>query len=319
MSAAARAEARRKAILSRGTDRLAKLTTSARGEDAPAYLNDDPPLPSLRAFVGEETRANMPTPRSVSGSSSASRTPSPLPEFNAGPPTGPSPWSEEQQQQFLAALMSGNGPLPPLPGQRQPQSQLLPPKININGEPISPADDPLAALMSSFSNFGEPGASAPGKVDVAPPTRLQKLMPFVHLVAMWSLLAYFVFWKEPAAFDEATRGAVGGVVSGRWRRWADLAWKNTNEGGWGVQLVPFFWAFTTLQIALHSVRIFSGFDAIQPPMLLALALPHLPSPFPSIITNGLKYLQMGGLFLDDLAGLIVGVGFLILLAGWFSG
>lgn len=54
-------------------------------------------------------------------------------------------------------------------------------------------------------------------------------------------------------------------------------------------------------------------------MLLALALPHLPPPFPSIITNGLKYLQMGGLFLDDLAGLIVGLGFLVLLAGWLSG
>lgn len=40
MSAAARAEARRKAILSRGSDRLAKLTTSARGEDAPAYMHD---------------------------------------------------------------------------------------------------------------------------------------------------------------------------------------------------------------------------------------------------------------------------------------
>jgi hypothetical protein len=39
MSATARAEARRKAILSRGTDRLSKLTTTARGEDAPAYLN----------------------------------------------------------------------------------------------------------------------------------------------------------------------------------------------------------------------------------------------------------------------------------------
>lgn len=40
MSAAARAEARRKAILSRGSDRLAKLTTSARGENAPAYMHD---------------------------------------------------------------------------------------------------------------------------------------------------------------------------------------------------------------------------------------------------------------------------------------
>jgi len=40
MSAAERAEARRKAILNRGTDRLAKLTTSGRGADAPAYMHD---------------------------------------------------------------------------------------------------------------------------------------------------------------------------------------------------------------------------------------------------------------------------------------
>lgn len=39
-SAAARAEARRKAILARGGDRLAKLTSSARGEDASTYLHD---------------------------------------------------------------------------------------------------------------------------------------------------------------------------------------------------------------------------------------------------------------------------------------
>ena len=38
--AAARAEARRKAILARGTDRLAKLTTSARGEEGGGHLHD---------------------------------------------------------------------------------------------------------------------------------------------------------------------------------------------------------------------------------------------------------------------------------------
>jgi hypothetical protein len=38
-SPAARAEARRKAILSRGTDRLAKLATSARGPEASAYVD----------------------------------------------------------------------------------------------------------------------------------------------------------------------------------------------------------------------------------------------------------------------------------------
>jgi hypothetical protein len=37
MAAAARAEARKKAILARGTDRLAKLTTSARGDDGTVF------------------------------------------------------------------------------------------------------------------------------------------------------------------------------------------------------------------------------------------------------------------------------------------
>jgi hypothetical protein len=53
-------------------------------------------------------------------------------------------------------------------------------------------------------------------------------------------------------------------------------------------------------------------------MLLALALPHLPPPFPSIIVNGLKYFQMGSIFLDDLASLVVGIGFIVLFASWFT-
>lgn len=40
MAAAARSEARRRAILARGNDRLAKLTASARGEDATTYVHD---------------------------------------------------------------------------------------------------------------------------------------------------------------------------------------------------------------------------------------------------------------------------------------
>ncbi len=43
MSAAAKAEARRKAILSRGSDRLSKLTTSARGDDAPQFVHAGKP------------------------------------------------------------------------------------------------------------------------------------------------------------------------------------------------------------------------------------------------------------------------------------
>ena len=59
-------------------------------------------------------------------------------------------------------------------------------------------------------------------------------------------------------------------------------------------------------------------DAVQPPALLALALPHLPPPIPSVIMNVMKYMQMGSVFLDDLAGLVVGIGFIIYFAGLFA-
>lgn len=182
----------------------------------------------------------MPTPRPLSQSSNTSPSPSPRKEPHRAPPQS-SPWTEEQQKQFMAALLNGNGPLPPLPG--QPLAQLLPPAINLNGQPIpTPAgnDDPLAALMASFSQFDKSGAP-PGAQEksaaAAPRTWLQKLMPFVHLLTVWSLLGYFVFWKEPAAFEQATGGALEAGGGGKWSRWAELAWSATKPGRLGVQLV----------------------------------------------------------------------------------
>ncbi|RDB24603.1 hypothetical protein Hypma_008217 [Hypsizygus marmoreus] len=334
MSAAARAEARRKAILSRGSDRLAKLTTSARGEDAPAYMHEDPPLPnlstSLSSFIGEEspmptppTRLSpSPSPRAHRASSTAEpRNPFAGMGFEPGTTPDPSVWSEQQQQQFLQALMAAS------PMSRSPES--LPGLTPTDVDPtLPPMDNPFAAMLFPQGAGGggfPPGFGAAGKMPAGPdatvekpPTRLQKLMPFVHLITVWCLLAYFVLWKEPQIYGEVGGNVVG---AGLWRRWAELG-RSTPLGDVAqilkVQVVPFFWAFTTLQIVLHSVRIFSGFDAVQPPTLLAIALPHLPPPLPSVIVNALKYLQMGSLFLDDLSGLIVGLGFIVMFSGWLA-
>jgi hypothetical protein len=96
------------------------------------------------------------------------------------------------------------------------------------------------------------------------------------------------------------------------------------------------WAFMTVQVMLHSIRIYTGNvsfsrlrmdvmpiilaqNQVQPPVLLALAMPHLPPPFPSIITNGLRYVRMGGAILDDLSAVVFGLGMVVLIAGWFAG
>ncbi|KAK1222443.1 hypothetical protein PQX77_014712 [Marasmius sp. AFHP31] len=357
MSAAEKAAARRKAILSRGNDRLAKLTTSARGEDAPAYRRDEsPPVAShssnVRNFVGEESM--MPTPPARVSPSPA---PSPLSQSqNHSSPSSsftapdPSVWSEEQQQQLLQALMGGfgggmgmGGPNSSSPGQpaigEVPGAPQIPPSL---------ADNPLAAMLFGAAGgqgatggmppFPPPGmgmglgkgASSSGgagtQVQTKKRSKLQKLMPLVHMVAIWALLAYFVVVREPEA-HASVRGeaaSLGGRIdwTGMWRRWADLAHKSPQATiqtqGWTIAVLPFFWAFMTLQIALHSTRIFYGFDTAQPPALLAMVLPQLPPPFPALIVNAFKYIQMGSILLDDIAILAVGTGFVIWIAGLFS-
>lgn len=52
-------------------------------------------------------------------------------------------------------------------------------------------------------------------------------------------------------------------------------------------------------------------DSVQPPLLLSLALPHLPKPLPSIIMHGFGYMQLAGAILDDLAAAVVAFGLFI--------
>jgi GET complex subunit GET2 len=124
-----------------------------------------------------------------------------------------------------------------------------------------------------------------------PPTLMKKLMPLLHLLSVWALLAYFVVWKEPQIFGGNAAGEEGWSWS--WsasRRWAQLG-RGVGRAGWGVEAVvcatllflteiltnlrqPFFYAFLTLQILLHSLRIFSG---IVCPTFSFLSLPTKPS------------------------------------------
>lgn len=219
----------------------------------------------------------LPTPPEMSRRASDSQSPFSATGLGAGRPD-PSIWSEEQQQQLLSALMGGaNGPRS-FPGQ-QP--------IASSEDTALPEDNPLAALMSMMGPLpgGKDGAGMPpGMIPpnlFGPPqppagpaqkTLLQRIMPIIHFAAGWLLLAYFVLWKEPAAY--VAQPHTSGTLDSGWRRWAELGWQRP-EGSWGVQSVvrdilacylsyshmipqPFFWAFTTLTIVLHSWRIFNG-------------------------------------------------------------
>ena len=88
---------------------------------------------------------------------------------------------------------------------------------------LPPMDNPFAAMLFSKDGGGfAPGAMGKAPADAASPsapTRLQKWMPFIHVVTTWCLLAYFVLYMEPHAQRNVGVDFEG---SGLWRRWAEL-------------------------------------------------------------------------------------------------
>ncbi|PFH48214.1 hypothetical protein AMATHDRAFT_150439 [Amanita thiersii Skay4041] len=340
---AERAEARRKAILGRKSDRLAKLTTTARGEDA-TYLTDDSQAShnaGLRNFVGEDSPAmNMPAPIGMDGirkspspappsltSSSTSRPMDPTPETSfEGIMPDPNVWSPEVQRRFMQALLAGSQPSDALPEQMHPRMRKISGNEGRQAESregsIPPFDDAMmSTLLSNSMKFD--GMRKPSGVqeESKPRTVFQKLVPVMHMLGMWALLLWFIMWRQGEYSLHSQSSSLNESANLRfWEVWANLSKRAPPqlESISERTGVNFFWAFVTLQVVLHSIRLFSGFDALQPPTLLAIALPHLPQQLSSIVVNGLRYLKMGSMLLDDIAWLVVGLGFLVYIATWFT-
>jgi len=141
----------------------------------------------------------MPTPRRPTPSAHATMS-DPL----AGGPD-PSLWSSEQQKMLMQTLMGGN------PSASTPPFQ---PEIAQPGAMPALDDNPFAALLANMPpemqgafgpSMGGNGATKgfeKSPAVAAPKTLLQKLLPLLQFVGIWTLLAYFVFWQEPKAKSE---------------------------------------------------------------------------------------------------------------------
>jgi hypothetical protein len=161
-----RSEARKKALLSRGSDRLKKLTNSARGEDAPQFLHDDPPLVApLKSFIGEST----PDPHL-----SSIRTFAPAPAPAPVPTTAQIPdWSPEELRRAMESLGA--------PGPTDPPS----------------LQDPMPILPAAW---GQASAQRTPAL-----TLRQRLSPLFSLLVPLSILFYFVVFREPGLYNSYTR------------------------------------------------------------------------------------------------------------------
>jgi len=143
-------------------------------------------------------------------------------------PLDPSAWSNEQQQQFLQTLLGG----PPL-------SEPRPFNVNTPVTNSAVPDDPLMALMSSLGvdpGIGRgAGPVSQSKAGVKQKTFIQKLLPVLHVIAVWTLVAFFIFWREPEAFRAQNSAVVS--TGDIWNRWARLASGPAEQNSWGIEMV----------------------------------------------------------------------------------
>ena len=152
-------------------------------------------------------------------------------------------WSQEEQREFLRALMAA----PELTSGEQNNNQ---PSQFSQGFTASAVDDPMAAMMSALTQLSGQKPSGLGGIELPSDmnqTMLEpqarsfsvKLLPLVHLLSTWALLAFFVVFKEPQLYSTASHvNDDDGILS----RWAELAWRDA-KGGFGVQSVVRFSLF----------------------------------------------------------------------------
>ena len=108
-----------------------------------------------------------------------------------------------------------------------------------------PSMNLLNALMAAQQQRpGSPGsttafsdASSAFPVAPKPRSKLQKLLPLIHVVSIWCLFAFFVAWREPAVHSE--KSTWQSEENSFWARWALLSSQSSRTQGktWQVQPV----------------------------------------------------------------------------------
>jgi len=156
-------------------------------------------------------------------------------------------WDPVQQEHFMRALMNSQS------REGTPQLAGLPPAFSQRGTSPFPMPDAFASVMPQVER---------------PKTLLEKLLPLLHAASTILFLLFFLSWTN--ASSTATEGMLS---TDHWRRWGDLAISKP-AFGWSsdhrvasfaslsltqslTRLQHVLWAFLSLQVALHSIRIFT--------------------------------------------------------------
>ncbi|KAN0062794.1 hypothetical protein ACQY0O_004614 [Thecaphora frezii] len=346
-------EARKARILANGSDRLARITNTGRGEGALAYLTPSTPLGPLRpssavasspatsvTACGDEhpievNVSTRPTIASDEVRRSEAAAGNPFADMGMGAganhPRGGMP---ANPMEVLVAMLQGQG------GQGGGAGAQGAP--NLKGVPLQ-----LAASLQGMPGFGgaASGSARSAGGAQAPLTALrtktwtERLFDLLQ-AALVVLAVYFartsVFTMDatllspdpiaPTASLSSTsllhRWARLGYAAPSYSDWTSPLLPCSSSGSGSVAALPLFWLFLTLQVALQALRIVlcSSKAPQQPASMLGMLASLVPIPnlhtYTSLVA---KCVELANAVVDDLAVVVFGFGLSVLWAGWKVG
>ncbi|WVF70156.1 hypothetical protein IAT40_004944 [Kwoniella sp. CBS 6097] len=157
--------------------------------------------------------------------------------------------------------------------------------------------------------------SMPGMGPAPTKSKAAKWFPLVHFISIILLSLFSVLWWEPTLRARSPLSGIDQGWSGRWAGHLGDKWVRLS----GIEAIPVFWAFTTLELILQTTR-FMIFKSPPPPhSLIQTFLPILPPKISRPLVTGSRYLNLLSQFYKDGALFVFVVGVSTVVASWLHG
>ncbi|WWC87157.1 uncharacterized protein L201_002043 [Kwoniella dendrophila CBS 6074] len=150
-------------------------------------------------------------------------------------------------------------------------------------------------------------------------SKSEKYFPLVHFVSIILLSLFTIIYWEPKLYSTTTSlSGLSNINSNNLiKRWSSQS-KSIGKFG-GVEIVPVFWAWTTLELILQTSRFMIFKSPPKPPSLIANFLPLLPPKISTPIITISRYISLILQSYKDGCLLIFILGLNIILSQYLDG
>ncbi|WWC59120.1 uncharacterized protein I303_101668 [Kwoniella dejecticola CBS 10117] len=147
-------------------------------------------------------------------------------------------------------------------------------------------------------------------------SKSEKYFPIVHFISIILLSIFTIVWWEPKI--KASTSLIN-AIEGDWStRWSGLNGRAFAKFG-NVEVVPIFWAWTTLELILQTSR-FMIFKSPPPPhSLISNFLPLLPPKISRPVLTGSRYFSLLAQTYKDGCLLVFTLGMTVVLSQYLNG